>query len=280
MKILSLLIPGLAALAALGPAPVFAAEAPPAESAPVVLTGDCTPAAADGTRNISFENKESLMGWTLNGDVTLDPAHNHAGKGGALRVGPGGSALLELRAQDGGGKVEFWVYDDGTVPANPKDGRAGPRWGLVQADGKIIAPGILYASYLGGTEGYTASICTGKNWFDQLVWLGVNRAPAAWHEWTLDFDREEGLRILVDHKPVPAAIDSAKLGLKGFTSFAVWGDEGQDHPQSIWLAGLSITLSGPVTAGAAPEKKTEANPYSEAAIAVDLLGAGRHPAAI
>ena len=39
--------------------------------------------------------------------------------------------------------------------------RVGPRWGVVQGDGKVFAIGILYASYLGGDEGYTATSSDG-----------------------------------------------------------------------------------------------------------------------
>ena len=76
------------------------------------------------------------------------------------------------------GKVELWVYDDGTLPENLKINRPGPRWGLVQNDGKVLAVGILYASYLGGSEGYTATASKGEGRFDELSWLGINRAPA------------------------------------------------------------------------------------------------------
>ena len=51
-----------------------------------------------------------------------------------------------------------------------------------------------YAEYLGGDEGYTASACDGVDWYDQLFWLGVRRAPPAWHHWTFDVDPEVGLR--------------------------------------------------------------------------------------
>jgi hypothetical protein len=64
----------------------------------------------------------------------------------------------------------------------------------VQRDGKVLAAGILYANYLGGSEGYTATACDGRNWFNRLFWLGVRRAPAGWHKWTFDFDPEGASR--------------------------------------------------------------------------------------
>ena len=95
--------------------------------------------------------------------------------------------MLPLRDSDAAGKVEFWIYDDGTKPEQVKAHHVGPRWGLIQGDEKVLAVGILYASYLGGDEGYTATACDGKDWFEQLFWLNVNRRPAGWHKWTLRF---------------------------------------------------------------------------------------------
>ena len=88
-----------------------------------------------------------------------DRTKGRGGKAGALKVGPGAKALLKLRDRDESGQVDFWIYDDGTTPENAKINRPGPRWGLVQNDGRVLAVGILYASYLGGDEGYTATAC-------------------------------------------------------------------------------------------------------------------------
>ena len=222
------------------------------------------PPTAAAPRVYTFHGKNDLADWHLSGDATLDGKKGRGVQGGALRVGPGSEALLKLRRTDGSGKVQFWVYDDGTHPEDAKRSRVGPRWGLVESDGHLLAVGILYASYLGGAEGYTATACNGKDWFDRLFWLGVNRAPAGWHKWTFDFDAEEGLQIFHDDKEV-TTVDPAKTGLKGFNAVAVWGDNGRNNPQTIWIDDMSIVLGGPV--------KTipivEANPYSAAAVAAD-----------
>jgi hypothetical protein len=180
-------------------------------------------------------------------------------------VSPGGKALLKLRDRDGSGKVELWVYDDGARPADPKAGRPGPRWGLLQGDGKLLAVGILYASYLGGTEGYTATACDGQDWFNQLFWLGVNRAPAGWHKWTFDFDPENGLQVFHNDREV-SAVDSAKTGLDGFNAVAIWGDAGPDKGQTVWVDDVSVTLGGPVQMASAPG---EADPYEAKALDTD-----------
>jgi hypothetical protein len=111
---------------------------------------------------LDFGNSQALAGWAVTGGVTLDQQKSREGTGGSLRIGPGGKALLKLRDQDESGRVEFWVYDDGATPENPKINRPGPRWGLVQNDGRVLAVGILYASYLSGDEGYTATACDGQ----------------------------------------------------------------------------------------------------------------------
>jgi len=187
------------------------------------------------------------------------------GNGCSLKIGPNGKALLKLRDSDESGKVDVWIYDDGTTPENAKDSRVGPRWGLVQSDGKVLAVGILYASYLGGEEGYTATACDGRQWFNQLFWLGVRRAPAGWHKWTFDFDAEVGLQVFHNERQVNA-VDSRKTGLKGFSAFAVWGDEDEGRKQTIWLADMSVTLGGPVNV----PPMIEADPYDEKALAAEM----------
>lgn len=203
-----------------------------------------------GAAQLTFDNSQALTDWTVTGDVTIDPAKGRTGTGGALRVGPGGKALVKVRDKDESGQVEFWVYDDGTTPENPKVNRPGPRWGLIQNDGKLLAVGILYASYLGGDEGYTATACDGRDWYDQLFWLGINRVPYGWHKWTFIFDPEKGLQILHSDqtgKPTrPPQFDNTKAGLQGFSAIAIWGDAGSEKGQVVWVDDISVTLGGPV----------------------------------
>jgi len=220
--------------------------------------------AGDEARKWTFDASEAPAGWTITGDAAVDATKGREGRGGSLRVGPGSKALLKLRGQDASGKVEMWVYDDGTNPETPKAARVGPRWGLLQADGKLLAVGILYASYLGGSEGYTATACDGKDWFDRLFWLGVNRKPVGWHKWTFDFDAEAGLQVLHNDKEL-GAVDPGKTGLQGFSAIAVWGDNGKAGGQTIWVDDVSVALGGPTKLVAAGE----ANPYDEKSVARD-----------
>ncbi|HIJ53076.1 MAG TPA: hypothetical protein HPP66_07970 [Planctomycetes bacterium] len=220
--------------------------------------------AGNQAKAFTFDGNKALAGWTIKGDVTIDAAKGRQGKGHSLKIGPGGKALLKLRDSDESGKVNVWVYDDGTTPENAKASRLGPRWGLVQSDGKVLAVGILYANYLGGDEGYTATACDGRQWYDRLFWLGVRRAPAGWHKWTFDFDIEVGLQVFHNDRQVNA-VDSGKTGLKGFSAFAVWGDEDEGRKQTIRLADMSVTLGGPVNV----PPMIEADPYDEKALAAE-----------
>jgi len=261
---LALLVAAVAGLSA----PVWSQEKPAA-----TRTGESQPASGD-VKKLTFDGKEALAAWTIAGDITIDMTKNREGKGGSLKVGPGGKALLKLRDRDESGKVELWVHDDCAKPEDVKASRVGPRWGLVQGDGKVLVIGILYASYLGGSEGYTASACDGKSWFDQLLWLGVNRAPAGWHKWTIDFDVEAGIQFLHNDKDVNRTLDAGKAGLKGFCAIAIWGDEGKGNEQTVWVDDVSVTLGGPVKT----VPVIEADPYDEKAVAAEM--ATKRPAVI
>src|SRR5579872_6952152 len=83
------------------------------------ITASCQP-SGEGAKMLNFDSNTSLAGWAVTGNVGIDMAKDREGKGGSLRVGSGGKALLKLRDQDGSGKVEMWVYDDGAIPENPK----------------------------------------------------------------------------------------------------------------------------------------------------------------
>ena len=247
------------AVCLLGAAPAGSAEPGKTSKAPLDA-----PPPEGARRDLRFDEGDALAGWDVAGDVSADPARGRGGAGCALRVGPGGKAVLPLRDSDASGKVELWVYDDGTVPEDPKAHRVGPRWGLVQGDGRVLAVGILYANYLGGAEGYTATACDGRNWFDELFWLGVKRTPARWHKWTFDFDAEAGIQVLHDDREL-GAVDPDRTRLGGFRALAVWGDAGAGTPQAIWVDDVSVALGGPVKL----EPRRKADPYADDAIAAD-----------
>ena len=217
-------------------------------------TATTRPAGAE-ERTYDFDGNDSLSGWTLTGEAKLDMAKGREGKGGALKVGPGGKAVVKLRDKDESGKVDIWVYDDGTKPEDSNANRPGPRWGIVQSDGKMLVVAILYARYVSGSTGYTAITSDGKKWYSNLQWLGGKRTPAGWHKWTFDFDAEKGLlKILRDGKPIPTDESHwkpAESGIKGFNTIAFWGDSAEKG-QTFWVADVTYT---PAAAPKAAETK-------------------------
>jgi hypothetical protein len=214
------------------------------------------PAGGEGS-TLTFDSNDALKGWRIVGDASIDMTKTHEGKGGSLKVAPGGKATLKLGPADGAGKVEMWVFDDGTKPADTKVSAAGPRWGIVQSDGSAIAVGVLYASYLAGDEGYTASSTDGQSWFEKLTWLGENRAPAGWHKWTFTLDPEKGFTLLHNGKPMADAAHSVSkenTNIKGFNAITIWGDSAEKG-QTVWVDDISV--AGATTAKA-PETKPAA----------------------
>ena len=211
-----------------------------------------TPPAGGEAKKYDFDSNEALAGWTITGDVTIDTTKGREGKGGALKIAAGGKVVLKLRDKDESGKVEMWLYDDGTKPDDPKANRQGPRWAITQSDGKLLAVGVLYAKYLGGDTGYTAVAGDGKKWYSNLQWLGGKRTPAGWHKWTFDFDADKGLRLLVDDKEMlnqgKPRLDWNKTEMKGFSGICIWGDGGKGNEQTLWVDDVSVTLGGPMKA--------------------------------
>jgi hypothetical protein len=249
------------------PAPTAKPAATPA--AAVKPAGSPAPAAGGEVVKIAFGGDDALKAWKITGDVKIDAEKSHTEKAGSLKIGPGGKAVLKLRDKDGAGKVEMWVFDDGTKPANAKAGRQGPRWAIAQADGKKqLDVGILYQSYLGGDEGYTATVYTGGGWYTTMVWMGINRAPVGWHKWTFDMDPEKGLRVLHNDKaPDLAHFDPAKMSINGFNSIVLWGDGGKGDEQTFWVADITATLGGDVKSvpTPAPTPTPKASPAAAAA---------------
>ncbi len=222
----------------------------------VMASVSAATAAEGDVREYAFDDGRLPAGWQTTGDAGLDASMGREGSGGALRIGPGGKATINLRDLDASGSVDLWVYDDGTVPENAKTTRVGPRWGIQQADGNVVAIGILYASYLGGNEGYTATACDGQSWFNQLFWLGINRTPG-WHRWTINFRPEEGIQVLHNGSALSdRRVDKTKLGLNGFRSLVIWGDSQVGETQTIWVDDVTAKLGGPVTS--VPQPKPEA----------------------
>jgi hypothetical protein len=206
--------------------------------------------------SLAFDNADALKPFTVSGDVRVDASKDRGGvkgteakdstapgqrKGGSLRVGPGGKAVWPLREKDGTGVVELWVYEDAAKPAKPQDHGAGAMWGLMQADGHMVAVGAIYAPYLSGAGTYAAATLNPekqKPW-QQVTYLGTKRATG-WHKWTFDFDADKGMRLLYDDQEVKN-FNWNQSKLVGFASLVFFGDA-TDAKQTLWVDDVHVTL--------------------------------------
>jgi hypothetical protein len=214
-------------------------------------------AAVAGVKTFTFDSNSSLEGWRIVGDAAIDMSKPREGKGGSLKVPPEAKVTVKLDAKDGCGKVEMYVFDDGTTPEDPNASRAGPRWGIVQSDGSAIACGIFYSPYSGGKDGYCTSSTDGQSWFEKITWLGVNRAPAGWHKWTFILDPEKGFTLLHNDKPMVDEAHMVKkdwVNIKGFNAITIWGDSSAAKGQTVWVDDIAYAPAGAETPKAAETK--------------------------
>lgn len=211
-------------------------------------------ALAQDEISMGFDEAGDLASLKTKGDVTIN-AQEKQGGASALRLAPGAQAELKLRPADGSGHVEFWVFEGMNQPADPKVRRVGPRWGLKQADGRMLVVGQLFAPYLSGNLTYTASeTADDKAWFSQVTYLGESRRAQGWHRWTFTMDPEKGLSIAVDGKDVNAArprFDWNKSKFGGLASVVFFGDSATDG-WPLWVDGLKATLGGPMAVAPTP----------------------------
>ena len=129
-------------------------------------------------RTFAFDRADALKDWTITGDVTIDTARGRQGSRGSLRVGPGGKALLKLRDERrlGQGRV---LGPRRRHPA--REPQSLSRWARGGAWSRTTAGCWPSASSTPATWAATRATrpppATAQDWFDQLFWLGVNRAP-------------------------------------------------------------------------------------------------------
>ena len=195
----------------------------------------------------NYDTEDALAKWDIRGDVKLDGTQARSGK--ALAVAPGARATLKLRDRDGAGEVKFWVFDDGTAPEDPKSNRVTAHWGVMNAEGRIVAAGPFCARYLSGDQSYSVAEynpAKRESPFSRISFLGVKR-EAKWREWTFRFDPDKGLSILVDGRDVNAQrqrYDWNKSQVAGFAGVTIVGDRPGDRAQTLWVDDLSVTIGG------------------------------------
>ncbi|MCE9612831.1 MAG: DUF4962 domain-containing protein [Lentisphaerae bacterium] len=208
-------------------------------------------------RVFGFDTAADTAGWVLQNGAAMEFGHGRADGGGALRVPPRATAELRLRDHDGSGTVNVWVFDDGAAPSDPKQRRAGPRWGLASEAGRVLTAGCIYAPYLDGAGSYALGEYTPakkEQPYFQVAYLGVAR-QAGWHRWTFDFDADKGLHVSCDDRDVNAAtlrFDWNRSQVPGFVGVVLYGDEPGEGAQTIWVDDVAATLGGPMQVVPAP----------------------------
>ena len=207
---------------------------------------------------LTFDNADALKQLTVSGDVSVDTSKDRGGvkgletagaagwptQGRVAAGGTRGQSGLAPAQKDGTGVLELWVYEDAAKPAKPRDYGAGAMWGLMQADGHMVAVGAIYAPYLNGAETYAAATLNPekqKPW-QQVTYLGGKRAPG-WHKWTFDFDPDKGMRLLYDDQEV-RNFNWNQSKLKGFANVVFFGDA-TDAKQTLWVDDVNVTLGPP-----------------------------------
>lgn len=222
------------------------------------------------------ETITDLKSWKITGAVEMDAAQPTADGAPSIKVGPKSSGVLKLRDTDGSGKVSLLVYDDGILASPGKKKSVGPRWGLTQADGRVLVVGIMYARFL-QEEG---SMCLFdidpkvKGSWAAMKFIGQRGKPG-WKKWEFHFDPAAGLKISVDGVPIPAKYFDWNLSqAKGFNGLIFYGDDTvEGAPQTIWIGNASYELGGAMTVAPAPMAAAsvaavpQATPISEEEIA-------------
>jgi hypothetical protein len=204
--------------------------------------------SALASTSLTFDDATALEGLKITGSAGIDAAQTHGGAG-ALKLDAGSRVEITLRDDDGTGRVELWVYEDGAAPGDPKTAAAGAMWGLAQADGHTLAVGPIYAKYLSGDKTYAAGAFNpGKSQrpWQVVQYLGGKRTPG-WHKWTFDFDPDQGLRISCDDKDVNASkpmFNWNQSRLNGFTSVVLYGDA-SGSGQILWVDDMTVTIGPP-----------------------------------
>ncbi len=197
-------------------------------------------------RVVSFDDSSALSEMQIEGNATIDTSRDRSGgTGGVLSVQPNAKVVWKLRDANGSGKVDMWVFDDGSAPTDPKTHGAGPMWGLIQEDGPVVTIGAVYAPYLSGNASYAASDFdpneNERPWW-QVQHLGLKRKPG-WHKWTFLF-QGEGLGISYDDEDLNArrqVFNWNKTRLLGFTGLVLFGDA-TDGAQTLLVDDVSVEL--------------------------------------
>ena len=213
------------------------------------------------------ETVADLSKWTVTGDVTMDASKLGPDGKPTIKLAPGSKAVLNLRPEDGSGKLTLSIYDDGTVAAPDQKKAPGPRWGFIQKDGREMLGGIMYAHFLPATGALalfdTDSALGGGAW-ESPKYAGA-RGKAGWTKWEFTYDPNTGLQITVNGQVLGEShFDWKQTQASGFDGVILYGDgTGEPTAQTAWIGGIDYELGPPmkVTPGTAPVLGADSKSY-------------------
>ena len=199
----------------------------------------------------SFEGNAGDLETT--GDVAFDAGKSATEGSGSLRIGPRGKVVKTFRPEDGSGRVELKIFEDGTVAANPKKRGHGALWGIGQKDGRVLVVGAVYAPYLSGDRTYASGnyLPAKKEQPYFLCQYLALRRQVGWHHWVFDFDAQKGLTIQQDGKPVKR-FNWNRTKQDGFTGIVFFGDHTPGGKQQLWVDDIRVVLGPPMAAKPTP----------------------------
>jgi len=212
-----------------------------------------------------------LRSWVVEGGVHLDSGKLGPDGSPAIRIEPKARALLKLRQAEGSGKMTLYLYDDGTVASPDQQKTVGPRWGLTQADGRILVGAIMYAKFLqpAGSFCLIETDPKAKDAWSAMKFLAP-RGKAGWKKWDFEYDPTAGLKIKVDDKPVPQKnFDWNMSQVTGFSGIVLYGDDSPGQTaQTVWVGGITYELGGAMQVKPNPETASSAPKLPPAPIAM------------
>ncbi|WP_269542234.1 hypothetical protein [Cerasicoccus fimbriatus] len=224
--------------------------------------------------------------WQLNKASFDDSKLGPDGKP-ALKIEPGGSAILKLSDSTTSGSVSMAVWDDGTKVIKEKGPSGiGPRWGVSSSNGQVIVGGIMYARYL--AEGGSLCIIDAKpsepgSWYS-LNYLGARKETNAWQTWKFDFNAQTGLHIDFNGKPVEEKrFDWNTTQLDGMDGIVIYGDEtGKPNAQTLYVGDIQYTVGPAMVAKPTPPPPPppvvpDSDPKATKVYSLKLELQGKHP---
>ena len=192
------------------------------DAAPVLQPGQ--------SLSIDFTGELDERQWTLEGaEISQDRAHEgnaslRLGAGDTARFVFGGEQSLPVR-------ITMWVHEEG-VQRPDATGGEGPRFGVIDGIGDILAIRVAWRGYLAGDQTYSWTNTGENRWFN----LRNSRVPrrAGWSQWTFDFTDPDNPRVTGPGRDADIGSDGLPQGAAGLY-FRGSGDGGPLNVDNITI---------------------------------------------